>query len=343
MRHLVYKVLLIGLFVGVLSFPAQAQDQGRQEIDRQRLGQTGMKFLSLSPGAREAALGDAVTAQQGSSISMFYNPAGMAYVEGVSHLSLNRIDWIGGITYNVGTAAFQPAGGRYGVVGVSLEMVDYGEVLSTIRSDADPSGYIDVGIVEPSALSAGLGYARSVTNRFAVGGHLKYVRQALGSSRISAGSTEQEAHRQSTLAVDFGVLYQTGFRSLNFAVGVQNFSRELTYAEDSFELPLTMRIGFAMDVLDLTSLRQGPHDALLSVDALRPRDYSEQVKVGLEYKFMDLLSLRGGYRYPTDAQGLSMGAGLSPEFGGLDFSFDYAYTAFGIFGNVNRIGVQMGF
>lgn len=337
-------LLVVTAAVGV-SPAAEAQDDGtaRQELQTDRRGQTGMKFLSLSPDARAAGFGDAVTAQGGSSVSLFYNPAGMSYVEGNTQVTLNRIDWIADVGYNVGSIAVQPANGQYGVIGLSVESVDYGEIISTIRSDANPSGYEDVGTISPTAMAVGLGYARTITTRFSVGGHVKYAQQDLGQARVSVDDTETTEISKSTVAVDFGVIYETGFESLNFAVSVRNFSQDLTYVRDSFELPLEMRIGFAMDVLDLTPMSGSRHSAILAVDALRPRDYSENVRVGLEYEFMDLIAVRGGIQYPSDEEGVSFGAGLNPTIGDLSFGFDYAYTEFGLFGNVNRIGVNVGF
>ena len=58
-----------------------AQDDG---LGTDKLAQTGMKFLSFSPDARAAALGDAITAKTGGASSLFYNPAGMARIEGMN-------------------------------------------------------------------------------------------------------------------------------------------------------------------------------------------------------------------------------------------------------------------
>jgi len=56
---------------------------------------------------------------------------------------------------------------------------------------------------------------------------------------------------------------------------------------------------------------------------------------------MDVLSLRAGYVMPSDEKGISLGAGLQTEISDLGFRFDYAYTRFGRFGNVNRLSVNL--
>ena len=129
---------------------------------------------------------------------------------------------------------------------------------------------------------------------------------------------------------------RTGFRSLNFAVNVRNFSGEIQYAEQNVELPLNFRMGLSMDLIDFAPQYEDTHSFLMSVDATHPRAYEEQVKVGGEYVFMNTLSLRAGYTYPTDEESVNLGAGLRLPIGDASFGFDYSYTDFGIFDTVHR-------
>lgn len=329
----------------VLTVPGVFAQQREVETGGQRLAQTGMKFLSISVDSRAAALGDAVTAQEWASSAMFYNPAGMARFNGTAHAAVGQVQWVANYMYNHASAAFRPAGGRYGVIGLTVISAEYGNFIGTIRADNE-RGFIETESVSPSALSVGLGYARALTDRFSVGGNAKFVRQSLGSSIMGfndSGAQVVQENEVSTVAFDFGVLYKTGFRSLNFALSARNFSRELTYAEENFELPLTFSIGVAMDMVDFTSYSVDNHSFLLAVDAQRPRDYAEQIRIGGEYLFMNTLALRAGYVFPTDEQGINLGAGLQTGLGGIRFGFDYTYTNFGILGNVNRIGIDAAF
>lgn len=351
------KHSIITAFIGLLAVAcvstARAQEvPGKEElvtdISRDRLAQTGMKFLTVSVDPRAAAMSSAVSAQAyGSSVSMFYNPASMGAMENSVDVALGQVLWIGDVTYNYGSAAFKPLGGNLGVVGVSLMSVDYGDFLGTIRYDND-QGYIDTGTYSPSAVAVGIGYARAVSTRFSVGGNVKFARQSIGatvmdlnSSGTGAGPTEDFA--ESSFAFDFGTVYQTGFRSLNFAMSVRNFSREVTYVEESFELPLMFRIGVAMDMVDLTGFDGEVHSFVVGVDAVRPRDYSEQIRVGGEYVFYNTLALRGGYTFPTDEQGLNLGVGLQQELMGAHFDASYAFSQWNRFEDVNRISVRVGF
>ncbi len=86
----------------------------------QKLAQTGMKFLSVSTDARASAMGDAVTALEGHSSSMFFNPSGMARLNSFANVSLGQVSWIADIYYSYGSAAFSPLKGHYGVFGITF-------------------------------------------------------------------------------------------------------------------------------------------------------------------------------------------------------------------------------
>lgn len=353
MRKLSVTTAFIGLLAMLCVSTGWAQEvPGKEElvtdISRERLAQTGMKFLTVSVDSRAAALSSAVTAQaEGSSVSMFYNPASMGTMANSVDVSLGQVQWIGDVNYNYVSTAFKPLGGSVGVIGLSLVSVDYGDFLGTIRFDNE-KGYIDTGAYSPSALAVGVGYARAITTRFSVGGNVKLASQSIGSSVMDlndagTGAGLTEDFSESSLAFDFGTIYQTGFRSLSFAMSVRNFSREVTYVEESFELPLTFRIGVAMDMMDFTSLSSEMHSFIVGVDAVRPRDYAEQIRVGGEYLFFNTLALRGGYIFPTDEQGVNLGLGLQQNVMGASFRANYAFSQWNRFDNVNRISIQVGF
>lgn len=340
---LTFTLICLMLIGGFLTPDVQAQDLVE---DRTKVAQTGMQFLSVSLDPRAASMADAVTATSSGSISMFYNPAHMGYQQRSVDVSVGQNRWITDIMYNYGTASFRPSNGAYGTFGVSVLSVDYGEMLGTIRYGGNEKGYLDTGDIGMSAMSAGIGYARALSNQFSVGGNVKYVRQSLGTAVMDlneggTGAGAEQDLQKGTAAFDFGILYRTGFRSLNFAVNIRNFAGELRYAQTSFELPLTFRIGLSVDMMDFTSANQDMHSFLLSVDASHPRAYTEQIKVGGEYKFMDLLSLRAGYIYPTDDQGLNLGVGLHQTFGDMRIGADYGYSQYTLLGNVHRIGVNL--
>lgn len=330
-------------FICLLMLLAAPSAYGQDDFERQKLARTTMKFLNISADPRAAALGDAVTALEGASTSLFYNPAGMGSQQSFLHTAVAQTDWFVDVKYNFASLSVRPGDGRYGVLGFSFVSADYGDFEETIRADNE-QGFEDLGTFSPSAYSVGVGYARTLSDRFAVGGHVKFVSQDLSTSVMSVkedGGFRRAGNEESVLAFDFGMLYRTGFRSLTFAASARNFAREVEYAEESYELPLLLKIGMSMDLVDLTSFSPETHGFVVSVDTESPRDYFEQIKVGAEYTFLDTISLRAGYIFPTDQQGINAGVGIHRSFGGMALAANFAYTHFGIFSEVKRIGFQL--
>jgi hypothetical protein len=339
-----FSQYLILLAMMVTLIPSMSRTQERTDA---KLAQTGLKFLSIGISARQAALGDAFTAVDGYSVSMFYNPAGMARIEGVADISLGSVNWIADIKHFHTSVAVKA--GDIGVFGLSFQYADYGPIEATILANNN-QGFLDMGVIKPNAYAVGLGYARAFTDKFSVGGNVKFVRQDLGTGATqanyvgTAGSYTDAAtignkNAVDVIAFDFGLMYRTGFKSLTLGMAVRNFAREVTYQKESFQLPLVFRLGVAMNVLDLVGFEREKQSLLVTVDAEHARDYPEQMKVGLEYVFMDAVSARVGYVGPADEHSLSYGLGVQLQH----LEVDYAYTPFGIFTEVNRFSVRMWF
>jgi hypothetical protein len=327
--------------IALLLFIVNADGQ-----ERQKLAQTGLKFLSVSTDARMSGLGDAVTSFSDASASaMFYNPSTMAGMRDMVSLTANWFKWIAEIKYFSAAAAFRPFDGNFGVLGFSMTSVDYGDFKRTIFA-ANEDGYLDLGTYRPTAIAFGVGYAKELSEKFAVGGNVKYVRQSLGVSIVDidlGGNTREETNMVDALAFDFGILYHTGFRSLDFGMSIRNFSTELRYKQQGFQLPLTFKIGLSFNTMDLLDVDRDMHSFIVAVDASHPRDYSEQINIGGEYVFMNTFSLRAGYTFPTDEQEFTVGVGLKQRLIGNLLGVDYSYTPFGIFSDIHRFSVNFAF
>jgi hypothetical protein len=97
---------------------------------------------------------------------------------------------------------------------------------------------------------------------------------------------------------------------------------------------LVFNLGVSMDVLDLIGRGQIDQTLFVSVDASHYRDHPEQLKIGMEYRLLNTLSICGGYvTAADDRSGFSYGVGIS-QFG---FAFNYSYTPYGVFNKVQRI------
>ena len=315
--------------------------------DNVKLAQSGFQFLSVVSDAQAAAMGEAMTSLQIGSSALFFNPAGMAEMNGIVDVTASINQWIADIRHNSVSLAVNPFNGDYGVLGFSLQYVDYGDFYGTRVNLASPQGYDDTGIFSLNAFAFGVGYAKQLTDRFSIGGQIRVVHQDLGESltavdvqTFNAGTdsayrtadTSLVSSKLNPLVFDFGTQFRTGLKSLVFGMSVRNFSAEYKYAEEGIQAPLVFTLGVSMNVMDLVGNLPFDQSLYVSVDASHHRDHPEQVKIGLDYKVMNMLSLRGGYISSNDESGFSFGIGIS-QYG---FGFDYAYTPFGVFDKVQR-------
>jgi len=333
-----FKVILL-MIVLISSISENSFSQ-----ERRKLAQTGLKFLSVPLDARATGLGDAVTSLNMSASAMFYNPSTMAEMNNSAFISFGTTRWIADINYIFGSAALNLFDGDYGVFGISMVAVDYGEFQGTVFAPTD-DGYIDVGTFEPKAYAFGIGYANQLSEKFSIGGDVRYVKQSIGTAVTditSEGQFVSSDYKIDAVSFDFGILYKTGYKSLNFGMSVRNFSTEIKYEEESFQLPLTFRLGLSVDALDFFEADNEMHSFLFSVDASHPRDFAEQVFFGGEYTFMNIFSLRGGYSFPNDEQEFTAGLGLKKDFSNYLIGVDYSFTQFGIFKDVHRLTVNLG-
>lgn len=342
MKKLSTIVIVTLLLAGFLFETGKAQEN-------QKLAQTGFQFLSVISDARGAAMAEALTSLQIGSSALFFNPAGMADMSTFFDLSGSTNKWIAGINHTAFSFAINPFDGDYGVFGASVQSVNYGDFYGTVVNRASPQGYDDTGVFSLNALAIGIGYAKKISDKFSIGGQIKWVQQDLGESTIPVNirvnpsdentriaDTSIASNKMSPFVFDFGTQFRTGIKSLVFGMSVRNFSKEVKYVDEGIQAPMVFTLGISMDVMDLLESLPFEQSLCVSLDASHYRDHPEQIKVGLEYKLMDMFALRGGYVSNNDQNDFTYGIGVA-KYG---FSFDYSYTPFGVFNNVQRITVR---
>jgi hypothetical protein len=330
------KFLFVLILAGAL-MPAIAQDK--------KLAQTGLKFLNVATDPRAVAMGEAVTSVEGGALSLFFNPAGLARMPSGVNAAFGTTAWIADINHYYGSIALASPNDQYGVVGFTYQAVNYGDLQRTVLAN-NADGYLDMGTFKPVAVSLGVGYARALSDRFAIGGRVAYNIQDLGEGFNALDGNNNpiaSGNKLDVLSFDFGMFYKTGFKSLNFAASIKNFSKEVTYQREGFQLPLMFRIGLSANVIDFFTDMKDADPFLISVDAVNARDYPETMNVGGEYVFRKILALRAGYMIGYDEQTYTAGLGVHQALEGVGVGLDYAYAPFGVFGHVNRFSLQLDF
>ena len=328
------------LVVMMLSIPATAQT---------KVGTTAGQFLGISVGPRAIAMGGAYVASNEDVTSLYWNP-GAFQQAGTSQLAFSNTDWLVGTKFRWFGLMLHL--GEENAIGLNLTQLDYGE--EDVTTVTSPEGTGERWSAQDLAI--GISYCRRLTDRFSMGATVKYISQSIYNESAS------------TFAFDIGLLFVTGFHDMRLGVSMSNFGGEMkldgrdllqrvdidplnsgsnkalvgSLKTDSWAIPLLFRVGVAID-----AYKDDMFKLTLAADALRPNDNEESVNGGGEIAWNNMVFLRGGYKsiFGKDAQeGLSLGAGLKYTAAGIGaLEVNYAFTKFGLFGNINTIALAVSF
>jgi hypothetical protein len=314
-----------------------------------KVGTTAGQFLGISVGPRAIAMGGAYVASNSDVTSLYWNP-GAFQQAGRSQVVFSNTDWLVGSKFR--WLGLMLSIGDENAVGLSLTQLDYGE--EEVTTVAAPNGTGERWSAQDIAIA--VSYCRRLTDLFSIGGSIKYIEQQIWNESATA------------FAFDLGLLFVTGFNDMRLGVSMSNFGGEMklegkdllqrvdidpehagsnkslvgSMKTDPWAIPLFFRVGVAMDVY-----KDDMFKLTLATDALIPNDNDGSVNAGGEFGWNDMVFIRGGYKsiFGTDAEeGVSFGAGLkytAPGIGGLELN--YAFTKFGLFGNVNTIALGVSF
>ena len=323
----------------------------------QKVGTSSLQFLKVMPTARAAAMGDAYSTLASGADAPFWNPAGLATGTEIE-LTGTHILWL--FDTRQSTLAASLPMGEWGTVGVNLQYVDYGTINVT-RPDrlvfvGSGAGYhYNPGLTgetySPSSYVIGLSYAQKMTDKFSAGITAKYINESLWNSPTvsvvnkTTGAMETVNTYAHLFLFDFGMQYNTGYRTVRIGVSIQNFGQQVTFAKESFPAPLMFRIGTAADLIgpDALIARSEMNRITFAYDLFQPNDYAQQMHIGAEYAFEEAVFIRTGYKIFYDNDNITVGAGIRQEITGLPFTFDYSYGAMGDYlPSVHRLslGVQ---
>lgn len=323
----------------------QFDDETRSVTKR---GTTAAEFLSIPVGARATAMGNAFSASVDDATAIYWNPSGLAAMEKRA-FSAEYASWLAEIDFNFVAVVLPTAAGTFGVGVTALRSPEM-EVTTVEEQNGTGERFT------AASYAFALSYGRNLTDRFAIGATAKFVNERIWHS--SAGG----------LALDVGTMFVTPFRGIRLGASISNFgtkmrlqgddllvivdvdpnnrgnneSNRALMRTDAFDMPLTMRIGLAGELL-----RSERNRLTLAVDALSPNNSEQYVNVGAEVGLLgDLIMLRTGYAelFMDDSiRSLTFGGGLTYRFGPLDLAFDYAYESQKYFDGVNRFNFTVQF
>lgn len=312
------RILSIAIAILTLSNLTFAQfDFG---FDFAKAGSAGLQFLKIGAGARETAMGEAVTGSVKGANAMFWNVSGIAYAE-QTEVSFSYSNWLVDSKHMVASAAV-PFGDF--VLGFDVISLAINEFEETTVTNPDGTGRM----VSAGDLLIGVGIARRFTDKLSIGGQVKYVHEKL------------DDYSFDNVLFDIGTLYYTGWRNLRLAFSLQHFGPDMKLVDQTFRTPLLFRLSATDEIVDLDDVSW-----TLAAELVHPTDNVEWVNVGTELKLLDYFFIRSGYRFNVDEGKMSFGLGFeSPSLTYAKAKFDYSFVkSEKIFDDIHRFTVGIEF
>ncbi|MHB0997520.1 MAG: PorV/PorQ family protein [Elusimicrobiales bacterium] len=286
------------------------------------VGTTTADFLNLPVGARAAGMGGAYSAIAEEASAVYWNPAGLVQIPKLSAVFM-RAQYVEDISYQY--AAYAHRLSYDSVLAGSILMTDIGSITRT-----DVSGN-NLGAFTPRDQVVTVSYSKAVLEfsdkdiDVSVGVSAKYIKSKIVES----------AH---SYAGDIGIMtYNFGDIPYRLAVTATNMGGGLSYADESNPLPLTLKLGGALNPFK---------NMLVAADVVFPKHNRPNLLLGTELATapneLTRLCVRGGLNAQQMRDGLTgftMGLGATLHF----FSLDYAFVPMGELGTTHRISLTFDF
>lgn len=317
-------------------------------IGSQKAITTAVPFLTITPDARHAGLGDAGVATSPDASATYWNAGKLAFINKAYGGSLSYTPWLGKIVNDMSIAYLS---GFYKLskeqaAGLAIKYFDLGDIFFTEDG-------INGNHFRPKELTIDATYSRKLTENFSVGLTGRYIHSNLTGSFSSSGSSD--AKPGNSVAADVGVFYTKpleGARNstLNIGAQISNIGAKLSYTDNANKnfIPTTLRLGTAYTtsldpyntltfVLDFSKLMVPTIDkgqtllnGMFSSFSDAPGGFSEEIhevitSMGIEYWYKDIFSFRGGYFLEAKDKGNRKYMTLGLGFRWQKFGFDTAY------------------
>lgn len=287
-------------------------------------GTNPLSFLQFGAGARSASLAGSVSASVHDATATYWNPAGLARIDGWD-LSGTHTEWLQDIRYENVSIARNRGRSGIGFAFATAYASDF-DGRDEVGNQTQTFGFSDVSISGS--------YAYELSEPFHLGATVKYYRESIDDNAADG------------FAFDVGAQYQTPVDGLMLGAAVRNlggsYQLDMTGAA-SYDLPRTIQVGGAYRLPV-----GGAAGALnLSADLLAEKGLDASLRFGAEYRYHDQFGLGFGYRAETGNSKSTDGATLdntqNVSFGASynkNFRFEYAFVPFtSDLGNTHRFTI----
>src|SRR6185437_6550703 len=271
-------------------------------------GTEGASFLDIPVGAGPASLGSAYTALATNAYAPTWNPAGLGFVND-NGLAAQNLSYLESIHYEY-LSFVHPLGDPQDAVhrgiGFSAQYLGSGDINGT-----DING-MPTGTFSSHYGAYNVSYGQTLGDKLSLGVSGKWINAQIDD--VSANA----------YAADLGALYKVTSK-LSLASTLTNLGTKLTFLSDGDSLPLAWHVGAAYEPAP---------QYLMTAEAEYPQTGLASFHVGVQWRPMEAVSLRAGYRTDT-VKGLDALAGFSTGIGlnlwGQELA--YAWVPYGDLGN----------
>ncbi|HEY5826017.1 MAG TPA: type IX secretion system outer membrane channel protein PorV, partial [Cyclobacteriaceae bacterium] len=314
--------LRVGLLLLTISAPFLGFSQGVLvgQDSSNNVITTAVPFLTITPDARAAGMGDTGAATSADANSTYWNVGKMAFIDKGYGVTASYTPWLAKIIndmYIFNLAGFYKIS-KEQTVSASMKYFDLGEIV--FNTGPDPSQII--GRFNPREFAFDVGYSRKLTEEFSIGGAVRYIHSNL-TGALSTGSTD--ARPGNSVAVDLGVYYTKPMvaknSELSFGAAITNLGAKISYSDANQKsfIPTNLRFGsayktyfnplhslsFALDFNKLLvpspghqdkSLLSGVFGSFTDADGGAKEEFREfTVSGGAEYWYNEVFAGRVGY------------------------------------------------
>jgi hypothetical protein len=310
-------------------------------------GSAGSQFLKIGVGARASAMGGAYASIAEDPAALAWNPGAIGLLNSVS-AEVDHTEWAAGLGLNfVGIVV--PITDRINIGFHSIWLTSGDIEITTIDKPEGTGEMYDAG-----SIAVGMTSSVRLTPQLSFAVTMKYIQE-----RIYDVSG-------STVAADAGMWYDTEYRSLRLGFTVLNLgfdngftgkSLDVRYEPPSLDepaiksemqtglnqLPLTFRAAGSFDLFSMFFEPLKSQRLTTAVNFIQYSDTPEQVALGAEYAWNDLLFLRAGYLFNDDELGWNAGVGLHLNLTDINITIDYASRDLGRFGLGHCFGISFAY
>jgi hypothetical protein len=308
-RIFLTTILMISLVAGI-AYSADINENA---------GTSGLAFLKFPAGARASAMGEAYVAIANDATGNYWNPAGLAFVNGVD-VSFMHNEWFQDVRYEFLGGAINDGNHALGLSAIYMTAGDIERREATGESMGTFSAY---------DWAFSLSYANEIKENISLGITGKMLYEKI------------HIYEAKGFAVDVGFLYRPelpgAFNGLQVGAAVQNIGPKMKFEEEEFDLPMRTRFGLAYN-FPINFMKE--MSGVVAIDGVLPNDNDFRTNMGLELEFMNMIALRTGYKMNYDTSDFTAGAGFMMN----NYKIDYAFVPYSDdLGDTHKISLGVSF